>query len=63
MAKFFVYIAGLRGPEPQIWHDDQVDGNHKTKPTLAKHQIADWEAMRPLNELMEVYPAPIEANS
>jgi len=54
-AKYFVWVNGLRGPEPQIWHDDMtVDG--KPVPILAKHQMTDADNGVTLFGLSERYP-------
>lgn len=39
--KYFVWVTGIAGPEPQIWAEMQVDGRGKLKPYLACHAIAD----------------------
>lgn len=38
--KYFVWITGIAGPEPQLWAEMQVDGSGKHKPYLACHAIA-----------------------
>lgn len=61
MTKYLVWIVGLRGPEPQLWYDKQVDGTGKAKKYLSIHEIAD-DDRRDLKQLANIYPAPeIEA--
>jgi hypothetical protein len=58
--KYFVWVSGLRGPEPQKWSDD-LTVNQKPIPTLAKHVLNPLEANLTLNELANRYPPPTEA--
>lgn len=55
MTKFFVWIDGLRGPEPQIWHDEFTK-DQKPIPTLAKHELNPLDANLPISELANRYP-------
>jgi hypothetical protein len=36
MTKYFVWIAGLRGPEAQFWDDDKKTADGKPVKTLTK---------------------------
>lgn len=54
--KYFVWVEGLNGPEPQLWHEDQMDGNSKAKKTLAKHKLEGGHEDLPLNVLAKLYP-------
>ena len=60
MARYLVYIAGLRGPEAQKWAENQTV-NGKPVLTLAKYEISDVDWIRSINMLKEIYPPPIEA--
>lgn len=60
MTKYLIWIAGLRGPEPQLCYDKPVDGHGKAKPCLSKHRIEDDDS-RSLTELAAAYPAPGDA--
>lgn len=53
--KYLVYIAGLRGPEAQIWSENLTQ-NQKPIPTLAKHTFTPLEANLEINELKRRYP-------
>lgn len=55
MPKYFVYIAGLRGPEAQKWDGEQTV-NQKTIPTLAKLVITDAEWIYSIDFLKGLYP-------
>jgi hypothetical protein len=57
MPKYLIWIAGLRGPEPQLCSEVPVNGSGKAKDTLAIHAIADTD-QRGLKQLAEAYPAP-----
>ncbi len=53
----FVWLNGLNGPEPQIWHVDQTTGEGKRKDNniLAEHKIDQVESFE---TLIKKYPAP-----
>lgn len=53
--KYLVYIAGLRGPEAQIWAEDMTV-NQKSIPTLDKHELTPLEANIGIEELKRRYP-------
>lgn len=56
---YFVWINGLRGPDAQIWVDDQVDGNGKARNhTLLKVKLTPIEELVSLNRLKEKYDCP-----
>lgn len=53
---YFVWITGLRGPEPQIWTDEPVDGNGKpTKYVIFKTKLTAHEELLTLNDLTVKY--------
>ena len=53
---FFVWMQGLRGPEPQIWAEEPVDGNGKSiKSALFKRKLSSDEEILSLNELAVKY--------
>ena len=51
----FVWINGLRGPEAQIWNEDQVNGEGKSKPVLFKIKLTEAEQTLSLNYLAMKY--------
>jgi hypothetical protein len=56
MTKYFVWIDGLQGPEPQLWTGDgSRDGQGKLKPALKIVEIPDHD-IRTLDELAKDYP-------
>ena len=57
MTKYLIWIAGLRGPEPQLCYNEPVDGSGKPKPCLSKYKLEDSDK-RNFNELIAAYPAP-----
>ena len=49
-------MQGLRGPEPQVWADEPVDGNGKPmKSALFKKKLSLDEEILSLNELAAKY--------
>jgi hypothetical protein len=58
LSKYLIWIAGLRGPEPQLWPEKAVDGAGKPKSVLATHTLDDYDR-RSLRELAIAYPAPV----
>lgn len=56
MPKYFVWIAGLRGPEAQLWADQQVDGAGKTKEVLFIRRLTANEQGLGLDFLAAAYP-------
>lgn len=52
--KYFVWVAGLQGPEAQIWAEMHTDGSGKAKPYLACHALAD-DDVRGLDKLKEAF--------
>ncbi len=52
---YFVWINGLRGPSPQIWNSDQVDGAGKSKPVLFKIKLSEGERTQSLDYLAMKY--------
>lgn len=52
MSKYFVWVQGLKGPEPQIW-DENKTLNGKPVATLFKTKVPDNES---LNYLIGKYP-------
>ena len=54
--KYLVYIAGLRGPEAQLWAAEDMTRDGKPIPLLAKHYLSPLEANLDINELKRRYP-------
>lgn len=61
MPKFLIWIAGLRGPEPQLCYEKPVDGAGKPKPYLDCVKL-DHKDTRTFKELIRDYPAPGETS-
>lgn len=59
----FVWIQGVNGPAPQIWHEDQKTGEGKEKPCLQSYKISKAEAERRIVDLMEAYPYVASASA
>ena len=54
-----VWIQGLRGPEPQLWQEDQTTGSGKAKDIniLAKHVVKEGAI---LETLAKLYPYEVK---
>jgi hypothetical protein len=57
---YFVWIEGLRGPEPQKWSPDALWGQLGRQDVLVRFPLTDQEAKLPLGQLAKRYPAPRE---
>jgi hypothetical protein len=53
--KYFVYIDGPNGPEPQIWYDKHTDGSGKDKPVLFIKTLSGDEERLTLDQLKNIY--------
>ena len=53
--KYFVIVQGLRGPEPQVWHDMQTKGEGKEKPVLWKKKLEPNQHRLDLKKLGELF--------
>ncbi len=56
MSVLFVYVAGLKGPEPQLWAERPKNGAGVSKPTLQEVELPDTYAELPLAQLITLYP-------
>lgn len=56
MSVLFVYVQGLRGPEPQRWNGRLTNGAGKAKETLQEIELPDTYAELPLQQLVQLYP-------
>lgn len=54
----FVWVWGMRGPEPEIWRTPGVATSRKIK--LAEHPLTEGEAKWPIAALVGKYPAPLQ---
>lgn len=53
---YFVWITGLKGPEPQIWADEPIDGNGKPiKSAIFKIKLSEEEQYKSLDYLAMKY--------
>ncbi len=55
MTKYFVWVKGLKGPVPQIWHSKPVDGGGKVKPYIFLRELQPYEENLSLDVLAEFY--------
>src|SRR5262245_10391212 len=55
---FLVYVAGLRGPEPQKWPEILRDAANKARPHIVAHELTAEQYALPLNRLVELRPPP-----
>lgn len=52
----FVYVQSVNGPIPQIWYEEQTNGEGKPKRFLQAHKISKAECNLSMDSLMETYP-------
>ncbi len=53
---FFVYVMGMKGPEPQKWQQLPTNGSGEAKKPLQQHQLSDGLMGLSIEELMWAYP-------
>lgn len=57
---YFVWVDSLRGPAPELWADEPVDGNGKpTKNVLHKHKLSLEEEKLTFDQLIEHFTKDI----
>lgn len=52
----FVYVRGLKGPEPQLWHEAPTNGAGLSTRPLQSVELPDAYAALRLDELVKHYP-------
>lgn len=52
----FAYVQGLKGPEPQKWHDKPTNGAGASRTPLYSVDLPDSYADIPLEQLAVLYP-------
>lgn len=58
---WFVWVKGLRGPVPQIWHQQQIQGETgKPYPTLAKYVLGEGFEEFGIAGMVAMFPPPKE---
>lgn len=55
MTKYFTYVQGNNGPEPQIWYGELTDGGGKARPCLLTPIALASDDTRTIAELKLVY--------
>ena len=56
--KYFVWLQGLRGPEPQLWNEMQTVGGKPVKTLGEPVKLPDADP-RELSKLAEDYPCGV----
>lgn len=56
MAVYFVYVRGMRGPEPQRWNNQPTNGAGVQKTPLQCVELPDTYAELPVDQLVTLYP-------
>lgn len=57
--EYFVYITTNGQTFPQLWYDDQMNGNGQSKfkdKEIVKHKLTEREKLLSLDDLMLIYP-------
>jgi hypothetical protein len=57
---YFVWVEGLRGPEPQKWSSDALWGQLNRQDVIVRFPLTEREAELPLDRLARLHPVPIE---
>lgn len=52
----FAYVQGLRGPEPQVWHDKPFSAAGKPRDPLQSIELPDEYGSLPIKQLEQLYP-------
>lgn len=55
---YFVWVEGLRGPEPQKWSAEGLPGQAGRQDVIVRFELSDAEAHLPLGELAKRHPIP-----
>jgi hypothetical protein len=57
---YFVWVRGLREPQPQKWHEDSFDVRPETlEHVISTIAISADDALLSLDELAKKFPLPI----
>lgn len=57
----FVWTKGLRGPEPQVFHDTVMgEASVKNKTVLLRQEISKEDALKGLHGLALEFPCPVQ---
>jgi hypothetical protein len=52
----FVWLKGLRGPEPQVWHHDQMYHDQREIRPMQSHTMTEADLSKSIDELIAVFP-------
>jgi len=55
---YFVWVEGLRGPEPQKWSSDGLVGQLGRQDVIVRFSLTDREADLSLDQLAKRHPVP-----
>lgn len=56
MTILFVYVPGLKGPEPQKWPERPFKATGGKVETLQEHELPDDYGQLPISQLATLYP-------
>lgn len=60
--KYFVWVMGLKGPEPQIWSYKDMTSDMKPVSFLYQRELTPLEGNLGLDELKNRYPYVLSSN-
>ncbi|GAB6995251.1 hypothetical protein JQ593_22585 [Bradyrhizobium viridifuturi] len=52
----FVYVQGLKGPEPQVWHEKPFSAAGRPPVPLQEHELTEKIGKLTVSELAILYP-------
>ena len=55
---YFIWVDGLRGPEPQKWSSDALWGQLGRQDVIVRLPLTDREAALSLDQLARLHPVP-----
>lgn len=59
----FVYVSGLKGPEPQKWHGKPTNGAGVSPTSLQSIELPEHYELLPLAQLAQLYPFKGDPNA
>ncbi|KJC62197.1 hypothetical protein UP10_02200 [Bradyrhizobium sp. LTSPM299] len=55
---YFIWVEGLRGPEPQKWSSEALWGQLARQDVIVRFPLTDPEAGLSIDQLVKLHPIP-----